>query len=84
MPTVCQALRWSLGRQQGVRDMTPAPMGHVAQQDRQPLKEHPQHGISSEDRELYGRDQRTDLQDDVGSIIAGGVTWASHWISVSP
>ena len=47
MPTVCQALRWTLGKQQGMRDMIPDPMGPVVQQDRQPLKEHPQHGISS-------------------------------------
>lgn len=56
-PTVRQALRWTLGRQQGMREMMiPAPMGLVVQQDRQPVKDHSQQGISSkEQRAIWER-----------------------------
>ena len=58
-PTVCQALSWTLGRQQGVREMMiPAPMGHVVQQDRRPMKDHSQQGTSSKEQRALGWRQK--------------------------
>lgn len=52
MPAVCQALCWTVGTQQGMRQMKiPALMEAVFQQDRHPMKEHSWQGIPSKEEQ---------------------------------